>query len=480
MDQYGAFIQDDWRVRNNFVLNVGLRWDYYGVAKVFATTPVPVEFVNFENPTDLRKMDFGPKRDPLRPYEPDANNFAPRVGFAWTLGENESTVIRGGLGYLYSPTLPMTVRQAVNHPTIPYRIVYNRTESAARNIRWPMYTDDALPLALAEYAGRSGVFSLVDTEIGAPYTIQSMVSVQRAIGRVLAAEVSYIRTDGNDFPLQRQFTQAFDRATGLRPNPAVGAAGGYYVDSSQTMVYNGLQTSLRKRFSNRYSWEVNYALGKGESTQGGDLAVYYISNFNNTQDFWDPEHDRGPSSNDVLHRFNGTFIYELPDIRGGQGVLNSVVGGWQLSGILQARSGDALVITQPSGMGRSRPDVVSDDADFILSDWKDSCTGAGCNYLDTTAYVRVPTIALTNATVRPGTYIGGMARGPGALNFHTTFAKSFSIGAARRLQLRADVFNVLNRKNYNNPQTNINNVNFGRITGASGARSFQLGARLTF
>jgi len=479
MDQYGAFIQDDWRLGNNFVLNLGLRWDYYGVAKVFATTPVPVEFVNFENPTDLRRMDFGPKRDPLRPYEPDANNLAPRMGFAWTLGANEATVIRGGLGYLYSPTLPMTVRQAVNHPNIPYRIVYNRTESAARNLRWPMYTDDALPLALAENAGRSGVFSLVDTELAAPHTVQSMVSVQRSIGSAMAAEVGYVRTDGNDFPLQRQFTQAFDRATGLRPNPAIGAPGGYYVDSSQTMVYNGLQTSLRKRFSNRYSWEVNYALGKGESTQGGDLAVYYISNFNNTQDFWNPEHDRAPSSNDARHRFNGVFIYELPDIRGGRGVLNSVVGGWQLSGILQARSGDALVITQPSGIGRSRPDVVS-GADFILGDWKDSCSATGCNYLDTTAYVRVPTFPTTNATVRPGNYIGGMARGPSALNFHTTFAKSFSVGGARRLQLRADVFSVLNRKNYNNPQQNINNVNFGRITGAGGARTFQLGGRLTF
>jgi len=485
MDQYGAFVQDDWRLGDNFVLNLGLRWDSYGAAKVFASTPVPVEFVNFENPTDLRRMDFGPKRDPLDPYESDTMNVGPRVGFAWTLGADQSTVVRGGLGYLYSPTLPMTVKQAVNHPTIPYRVVYNRTESAARNIRWPTYTDDALPLALADSAGRSGVFSLIDTEISAPYTIQSMISVQRALGRTMSTEVGYIRTDGNDFPLQRQFTQAFNRVTGLRPNPAIGAPGGYYVDDSQTMVYNGLQTSLRKRFSNRYSWEVNYALGKGESTQGGDLAVYYISNFNNTQDFWDPEFDRAPSSNDVLHRFNGTFIYEVPGVRGGQGVLNGIVGGWQLSGILQARSGDALVITQPSGMPRSRPDVV-DGADFIVADWRDTCTAAGCNYLDPAAYVRVPVIALTNATVRPGTYIGGMARGPGALNFHTTFAKSFSVGGGRALQVRADVFNVLNRKNYSNPQQNLNNVNFGRITSATpggastGARVFQFGGRFTF
>ncbi len=151
-----------------------------------------------------------------------------------------------------------------------------------------------------------------------------MLSVQHSFGRSMAAEVGYIRTDGNDFPLQRQFTQAFDRQTGVRPNPSLGAPGGYYVDSSQTMDYNGLQTSVRKRFSNRYSWDVNYTLGKSDATQGGDLSAYYIATrFENNQDFWDPEFDRGPSSNDIRHRFNVAFIYELPAINGGQGVTNA-------------------------------------------------------------------------------------------------------------------------------------------------------------
>ncbi len=88
--------------------------------------------------------------------------------------------------------------------------------------------------------------------------------------------------------------------------------------------------------------------------------------------------------------------------------------------------------------------------------------------------------SVTNATLRPGTYMLDMARGPSALNVHTTLAKSFAIGTRQRLQVRADVFNVLNRKNYNNPELRINNVDFGRITGASGSRSFQLGGRFTF
>jgi hypothetical protein len=478
MDNYSVFIQDDWRVRNNFVLNLGLRYDYYTTLEARATTPVEVEIVNFERASDLRKLDFGPLRDPLEPYEPDGNNFAPRAGFAWTLNEDESAVVRGGVGFLYSPHLISTLRQGAANPYIPFRIVYNRTESIAKGVKWPMYTDDTATIALRDAAGRRTVFSVIDPEIQVPYTVQSMISVQHSIGRSMSAEIGYLRTDGNDFPLQRQFTQAFDRVTGVRPNPSLGAPGGYYIDSSQTMVYNGLQTSLRRRFANRYSWDVNYTFAKSEATQGGDLSAYYIAAFENNQDFWDPEYDRGPSSNDLRHRLNASFIYEIPAFGGGQGALNAVLGGWQVSGIVQARSGNALLVTQPSGISRSRPDVVPGE-ELIVADWKDTCTASGCNYLNTAGFVRVPVSAATNATLRPGTYIHDMARGPGALNAHTTFAKSFSFGTTR-VQVRADVFNVLNRANYNNPQLAINNANFGRITQATGSRTFQLGARLTF
>src|SRR5262245_9432620 len=479
MDQYSGFIQDDWRVGNRLTLNLGLRYDYYGVVKVRPTTPVEVEIVNFEAPTDLRKMDFGPLRDPFRPYEPDGNNIAPRAGFAWMVDHAERTVVRGGVGFMYSPNLVATVRQSAANPFIPFRIVYNRTEIASRAITWPIYTDESSVFALKDAQGRRSVFSLFDPNLQVPYTVQSMISVQRSFGQTMGAEVAYLRTDGNDFPLQRQFTQAFDRQTGARPNPALGAPGGYYVDSSQTMVYNGLQTAVRKRFSDRYSWEVNYTLGKSVATQGGDLSAYYIASFENNQDFWDPEFDRGPASNDVRHRFNASFIYELPSLRGGHGVLNGAIGGWQLTGIAQARSGTALRVQQPSGIDRSRPDVVP-GADLIFADWTSSCDARGCNYLNPAGFARVPVSSVTNATLRPGTYMLDMARGPASLNVHTTVAKNFAIGGGRRLQVRIDVFNVLNRRNYDNPELRVNNVDFGRITGASGSRVLQFGGRLTF
>jgi hypothetical protein len=118
--------------------------------------------------------------------------------------------------------------------------------------------------------------------------------------------------------------------------------------------------------------------------------------------------------------------------------------------------------------------------DLKMGDWKDSCTATGCNYLNPAGFARVPVITRTNATTRPGTYQGGMVDGPGNFDLHTTFAKNFALGGDSRLQVRADVFGVLNRKNYSNPNTNMNSSDFGRITGAGGKRVFQFGARLTF
>ncbi len=105
---------------------------------------------------------------------------------------------------------------------------------------------------------------------------------------------------------------------------------------------------------------------------------------------------------------------------------------------------------------------------------------SGCTYLNRAAFVAVPVFAATNATQRPGTYMVGMARGPNRTETNLTLSKSFGVGGGRRLQARADFFNLFNVRNLNNPQAAINNVDFTRITAAATARVFQLGARFTF
>lgn len=478
LDELGGFFQDDWRLGANLVLNLGVRYDFYFPIVVKPTTSVPAEAVNLAPATDLRKLDFGPQTDPLSPYDA-GSAFAPRLGFAWTVPGTGDTVVRGGVGYLVSPHTQATVRQITGEPYVSFRQIWNRTDAAAKGLKFPNYNGPLRDLVIADGGGRKAIFSVIDEHIDVPYTIQSMVSVQRALGRTLAVEVGYIRTSGRDFPLQRMFALARNRQTGLMPNPQLGAPGGYYVDSSQTMDYNGLQTSVRKRFSNRWSFDANYTFSKTIATQGGDLAVYSLSNVNNTQDFWNPELDRGPGVNDLRHRLSAMFIAELPELAGQNRLLKGVAGGWQVSGIVTARSGNPLTITQPSGIVNSRPDIVP-GVPLVIADWKDTCNATGCNYLNPAAFVSVPVISTTNATARPGTYLVGDARSPGEWDLHATIAKNFAVGGGRRLQVRADLFSALNKRNWGSPVSPINASEFGRITSAGGNRSMQIGARLTF
>ena len=252
------------------------------------------------------------------------------------------------------------------------------------------------------------------------------------------------------------------------------------------MLYNGLQTTFSKRFSDRHSFEINHTFGKGTATQGGDLASYITADIGNTQDFWNPEFDRGPTEDDVRHRLTGTLIYELPDLEGRGGLVQGLLGGWQISGIFTARTGQVLTITQPSGIPSSRPDLVS-GVDPVLPNWKDTCDATGCDYLNPAAFALVPVSPATNATLRPGTYMVGDARGPAMWNLNATMAKNFALATGQRLQIRLDAFNALNRKNWRDPSAAINASDFGRITatlqgpaGAVGSRTIQIGARYTF
>jgi hypothetical protein len=477
LDEFGGFIQDDWRATGRLVLNLGLRYDYYGTVKLRPTTSIPVQIVNLEAPSDLRKMDFGPVRDPLKPYEPDGwVNLGPRAGFAWTLDDSRDTVVRGGVGVMYTPQMPAVVRQGAAHPLVPFRTDWNRTEALDLGLKWPSYNDDLRTVVEADAAasGRPFFFSLIDPHLQNPYSIQSMLNFQRGLGRGLMAEVGYVRVDGRKFIQQRFFPLAIDRETGARPNPALGVPGGYYIDNGQTSEYNALQTSIRKRFSHNFSFDVHYTLSKGTATQGGDVGAYYQGDFEDiTQDFFNPEADRGPIISDARHRVNADVIYQTPSFEGRHALLRYGVGGWEVSGIFSARSGEALLITQPSGIQNSRPDFVGGNP--VLGDWRQTRL-----YLNRDSFALVPTSPLTAATLRPGTVRPDQVRGPASWVVDLTLARNVPVPGRARLQVRADMFNVLNHVNYGGPDTNILSRFFGQIRSAGSPRTIQLGARLTF
>jgi hypothetical protein len=472
MDNMGLFLQDDWRVNNRLVLNLGVRFDFYPTFQVEATSSRPAEIVNLESPTDIRRMDFGAPRDPDKIYNPDWFNVGPRAGFAWTPDEKGDTVIRGGSGVLFSPLMLALIQNNVADPLIGAAVQYNRTDLTARGLRWGNYADEIQDAVRRDRAGRKAIFSLIDPNLRAPYTIQSMINIQRSLGGAWMAEAGYLRTDGRNFPLSRPLVTAFDRQTGARPNPALGALSGVYVTSEQTMVYNALQASVRRRFADDFGVGFHYTHSRGYAEQGGSLASNFVnSDFFVTQDFFDPFFDRNPLSQEARNRIAVDALYQIPSFTSGW--LSHVVGGWQLSGILQARTGVPLRVTQPSGISNSRPDLIGDSP--VLDNYRDTLL-----YLDRSQFALVPTSPITNATLRPGTANPGLIRGPGNWTLNASLVKGFRLRNDARLDLRIDTFNALNHVNYNNPNTNITSPDFGKILGAASARTAQLGARFSF
>lgn len=410
-------------------------------------------------------------------YDPARLNFGPRFGFAWTLDEGGKTVVRGGVGVLYSPHLLALFQNVVSDPLVPARVIWNRTEIAARGLKWPFYSNELRNVVLRDSGGTKRLYGIIDTNLRNPRTIQTMIDVQRAIGSTWMVSGAYVHTAGSGFPLSRFFQQAFDRATGLRPNPALGNPSGYYIDSSQTMVYDAFEGNIRKRLSNNLQFSVHYTLAKGLAQQGGDLVGNFAGSpgtFASTQDFFDPNFDVVPLSEEVRHRVTGQAVYELPWFREGSGALSQIFGGWQISSVLNIRSGLPLRILQPSGIPNSRPDAV-DGIDPVLSDWKDTLV-----YLNRAAFARVPTYPLTNATIRPGTQNPSQVYGPGRWTVDIGVAKTVRLNESMSLQIRAEPFNAFNHINYRDPNVNILSPDFGKITAASEGRTGQIGVRLTF
>jgi hypothetical protein len=290
---------------------------------------------------------------------------------------------------------------------------------------------------------------------------------------------AYVHTSGKHLPIITNFALAYDRVTGERPNPDVNP-GGWYVTSGQTMVYNAFEGNASIRRFHGLDVALHYTLSKGWSQQGANLVGNFNSSigdttYNNTQDFFDPflDVDYSPLIGEVRHRVTGTTVYDIPWLADRGGVVGGVLGGWQLSSVLNFRSGEPLRITQASGIGNSRPDY--NGGNQVFDDWRDTL-----QYLDRNAYTLVPTSPTTRATIRPGNQNSSQVRGPGRRRVDMTIAKAFRLGGQAQLQVRFESFNVFNWRQYSNPSTSITSPTFGQITGVASTRTGQVGLRLTF
>lgn len=453
----GYFVQDDFKINPNLVVNLGLRYDYFSVP-----TERDDRLFNREGPTGL---------GPLIPasegiYRADRNNFAPRTGFAWTVGPSRRTVVRGGFGMFYTRSPLRNILEVVrNSIDEPFRVTYSRAEAQALGLRYPITNEGVLPLARNPNAPWSG--SIINTNFPTPYSTQWLVSASRQLTSTVAVDTSYTGTRGLNILFNRQINTV-DRVTGLRPYaPAFGEF--RYFDTSEVTRYHAWQTTVQKRFSDGFLVNANYTLGKSTSYGDADLSTLAAP-----QDPDDLEAERGPSSYDIRHRFASDFLYELPLSRwwhtDGFGK-RLLLAGWQVGGVFRAQSGSPFSISTPSSILGQRVDFLGGSP--YLDSPSDSLA-----YLDRAAFAQVPRIAASGASARPGTLKRNALRLPGFWNLDLALSKNIALTGGLRLQVRGDMFNAFNATSFSGLNTTITSPNFGRFTATRGARVVQLNTRL--
>ena len=488
-DMQFYFVQDDYRVSPKLTANVGLRYEY-------ATPPLERDnqFANFDPATGT--MIFASDGDVFDRalIHPDRNNFAPRIGFAYTPASR--WVVRGGYGVFYTHT----VRQGregllgFNPPYLVDNLLQTGvTGAAAIASAAPFRLVNGYPSGLLDPTTLSPTISrrAQDANQRTPYIQQYNIGVQYELMSDVVLDVAYVGNKGTKLNGFRNLNQRAvitnpdgSQAAGARPYPAFGDI--QWMENRVSSAYKSLQLRLEKRFTNGLTGNVSYTLGEALSgapdhisTSGGGAGID-TGVFREPQDGNNLRAEYGPTEFDVRHRFVMSYIWELPFGRGRHWgnswnrAMDLAFGGWQVTGIHVLQSGLALTATlgganvvNLGGERRARPNLVGDpelpESERTLARWFNT---------DAFAAFAVPQ-AFGNAGV-------GIMRGPGVANFDFTLAKSFQVTDRRYFQFRTEIFNAFNHPNFGPPNIARDSSGFGQILSAAPARIIQFGVKFYF
>jgi hypothetical protein len=363
--EYGAYIQDDWRVNNKLTLNIGLRYDlfvpyveHYDRQSNFDTTTgrfvVASESATINGIKVGRALQTTPKKD-----------FAPRFGFAYNLLGNGRMVVRGGYGVFWNNPLTGTSSSKPINP--PFLLSNAQTTTFATSFR--LSAGIPAPPALNPAAVPTGTTrSIFDPNFRDGYAQQWNLNLSQTFGKNYALELTYVGSKGSQLVIKQDINQARPVVGVTDPNinrPFITLAPGLRALSQvQSLGYSNHNAFLLKfsnRFSNGLSFLNSYTFGKTidivSDTEGS------------TQNAYDFNRDRAVSDFDIKHTFTSSWSYDLPFGKGralggnADGVLDKIIGGWQLSGILLKRSGLPFTVNQNVGVASTgtgnRPNRLS-------------------------------------------------------------------------------------------------------------------------
>ena len=483
-------VQDDWRVSSKLTINMGLMYQFgsrpydrsdrlgnmevlrdpgtgvYSARLLWAATnpqPAPPDglipsALPFERNLPANQGGYGRSL-----VESDYNDFAPRLGLAYKL--NDKTVVRVGAGVFYNSTFvqelqdlrkfwPFTVQQvfspnrggvldqSITAPGPPF-------ESTAAIGGWPQHPKNRTP-----------------------YSTQWNFFIQRQLQDDLTLDVGYVGSASRKQIGYAPFNNALKPGPGpigprrLLPDFADLDGGSNQFSGS----YNAMQITLKKRYAAGLQFNMNYTWQKSLDNQSS------LSENQKTQDPFNRRLDWSRSSWDINHVFVFSYVYDLPFGRGRQfggdmsKALDLVIGGWSIEGITRFDSGPPFMVftnqdIANTGRKTQRLNLVGDP---------NAGPKTAEEFFNTAAFVRPPQFSFGNAAPF-------ITNADNIIGLDIAAQKVFQVNERHAFELRGEFFNFPNTVTFGDPQANINNANWGRVSGQRvSPRQVQLGLRWRF
>jgi hypothetical protein len=543
------FLQDDWKVRRDLTVSLGLRWDYFGwfeelngrigtyfnkdmaaragVAEgyhvasnhlVFKPGFDPLQMglvISPDVPLDL-SMVHRAERDTI--FQPDRNNFAPRVGFAWQPKWLDRLVVRGGYGiYFDRPSgsfksdlqlsAPFFIYQNVPAPadmanpypslninpfTIPLNVQIARDANGGAS--WRRFDGTEFPRT-EPFSAKN--YTFIDPFITTPYTQQWSINIQYEPWLGNLVDIRYVGTRGVGLFAKLNLAQPVDprvtpvngfsdirTANGALINPdffvpseylGLGRANGFRLLSNwAASTYHGLQVTYRRRFQRNLLVNAAYTWSKtiDNISSNGGVVEHDARNINN---------NRGLADYDRTHRFTLAYIYQLPSFRSHR-LMNAIAGGWGLNGMVTLQSGSPFSIIGAATSNAYWAQVGRVRVDFAEGKTLADATKSGPvqdrlnQFIDPTAFA--------NSGDRWGNTGRNILRGPAQRQFDFALTKTLPFSETANTELRWEVFNAFNQATFSNPNATLPAAGYGTLGTISstigGPRTMQVAMRVRF
>ncbi|HEY0097512.1 MAG TPA: TonB-dependent receptor [Pyrinomonadaceae bacterium] len=465
-ESYAVYANDSFRITPRLTISAGLRYEYN-------SPPVDVEDrANLYDPATRTLSRVGTNGIPRGGYAPDRNNFAPRLGLAYTLNESGTTVVRGGYGVYYDqPALAPGEGLYFNAPYFDFNLYFS-LEGLPLTVNNPFPSNFPVPLPDTALS--------FQRDLRTAYMQHWNLNLQQQLGQNRVLEIGYAGSKGTKLLTARDINQPRPSTLPfvLRPVPQFDDIN--LIESRGNSNYHSLQVRLQQRLTNGLALLSSYTYAKSLDDASNFFTSAGDPNF--PQDSLNLRAEHGRSNFDVRHRLSTSFSYELPFGHGrkflsDEGFLTTLLSGFQFNGIVTLQTGRPFTVAllseiDNSNTGRSTLGFGANDRPNVAGD-PNVANRTPERWFNTQAFV-FPAFGTFGNSGR------NTLDGPGYQNVNASLLKNTRLGERVNLQLRLEAFNLFNHPNFNLPDNFLGSPTFGQILSARDPRHLQFGAKLLF